>query len=273
MHHPGALAKEAQRSRIGLIPPGTVVGEGPPRPWTHLIIKSQPRVTDGDVRRVAASQIRLASLYFMATLARVEPIEVDGQATFRLADLASGIGTRVGDRDVIVSPDTAKRLGADPGFLGGMVLSEMYNEQQAVEVVFRSETAAMWDTPIVIRKAGVNRSHVLRYAAVVDAKTGLLDAFCWLIDITASRGYQGVSGNVQWLAPSTMVDCRLFVDKSEYTLGIPGDNAFACLAMPQGRVRFAVQDEAFLRLLAKPRLAAADGDVIQAGLAKLAPPR
>ena len=57
---------------IKLIAPGTTIGDEAPAPWTHLIVKSQPRVTAGDVEKVSSSQVRLAGLYFMATFARVE---------------------------------------------------------------------------------------------------------------------------------------------------------------------------------------------------------
>lgn len=239
---------------IKLISPGTIIADEPPAPWTHLIVKSQPRVTAGDVAEVASSQIRFASLYFMATLARVEQDKATTTTTpptYRLADLASGIGTNIGGRDVIVSPDTAKKLGADLGWIGGALLKEMYEEQQTVRVIARTAATAVWDTPIVLRLDGKNRSLQLRYAVVVDPQSGRLDAFAWLLDVESSGAGLELRDRLQWLAPNTQIDCRLFVDKSEYFLGIPSDEAFACLSIPRGQVQFNMNQPQIAALLTR----------------------
>jgi hypothetical protein len=114
----------------------------------------------------------LAGTFFMATLAQVERTGDGENAFFRLARLAGGIGTRVNGQDVIVSPESARQLGANVGFLGGILLNEMYKKQRSVTVVMRSETCAVYDTPIAIRLDNKNRSLVLRYGVLVDRIKG-----------------------------------------------------------------------------------------------------
>jgi hypothetical protein len=252
--------------KIELLAPGSIVGDGAPKPWTHLIVKSQPRVTAGDVNKVSNTQLRLAGMFFMATLAQVDRVERGGQAYFRLARLASGIGTNISGRDTIVSPDTTSRLGANVGFLGGILLGEMHDKQRTVEVVLRSETTAVYDTPIVIRLDDKNRTLVLRYGILVDPPSGRLESLCWLIDVDDQQRYLRLVGNMQWLAADKVMDCQLYVDKSQYTLGVPSDNAFACLKIPQGRVQFAINDPQLARLLIKKRWSREEAPAVDAAL-------
>lgn len=250
---PCAAAPRVAPERIELIPPGTRVAEKAPPGWTHLIVKSQPRVTSGDVADVSAVQIELASKYFMATVAKVERGGAGSNATYRLTRLASGIGADVRGDDVIISPTTYDRLGARIGFRGKILLKEMYNEQRTVEIVLRSDCCAVYDTPIVLRQNNKNGSSVLRYGVVIEPTTGRLETLAWLVNTGEVGDYRQLSGNMQLLPSDMHIDCRLYVDASEYFLGIPGKHAFACLKIPQGRAQIAVSDERYASLLAKQR--------------------
>jgi hypothetical protein len=247
-------------TRIELIPPGTIIGDKVPEPWTHLIVRSQPRVTDGDIDEVSRNQIRLAETFSMSTVARVERVSQSGAPTYRLARLASGLGVHSAGGDTIVSPDTA-----DVGFLAGILLDEMYQQQKSVEIVLRSATTAVYDTPIAIRVGNKNRMLVLRYAILVDEHTGQLDTLAWLIDVDDGR-YLGLSGYLQWLKPYLSFDCRLYVDKSEYSWGIPSDVAYACLKTPPGRLQLSVKQGPLTTLIAKERWTLAEAPTVDAGL-------
>lgn len=248
---------------IDLIPPGTVIAQRAPLPWTHLIVKSQPRVTAGDIGQVPTSQVRLAGMYFMATLARVEKIESGEDTSFRLADLASGIGTRIGDRDIIVSPDTIESLGAHVGFIAKAVLGEMQAQQESVEIVLRNDVCEIYDTPIILRRNGRNQSLVFRYAVLVAPQDGNVETLGWLIDVDANRNYRGVASHLQWLAPNLVIDCKLYVDKSEYFLGIPSDDAFASLKIPAGRLQLSLTEESLKTLLCKKRWTQQEATVVE----------
>src|SRR5919201_2071185 len=54
---------------ISLIPPGTVIGRTAPPGWSHLIVKSLPRVAAADRGEVSGLVARLASFLFTVTLA------------------------------------------------------------------------------------------------------------------------------------------------------------------------------------------------------------
>jgi len=254
---------------IGLLPPGTVIDEQAPAGWSHLIVKSQPRVTAGDVGRVSRRQIQLAGLFFMATLASVERVEEGDSVRYRIARFASGIGTNIAGRDTIVTPNSIGRLGGDVGFLGGLVLDEMYQEQQSVTVKLRSESTIVYDTPIVLRIDDENRSLVLRYCAALDPQNGNLETLAWLIDVDENGRYLKLLGNAQWLPQNMLIDCHLYVDKSEYTFGIPSNNAFASVTIPQGRIQLALNDPPAAALIAKPQWSLAEAPFVDATVRRM----
>ena len=254
--------------KIDLIPPGTTIAKKAPDGWTHLVVKSQPRVTSGDISKVSAVQIELASKFFMATLATVTQDGAKTDGGYRLVRLASGIGADVRGEDTIISPATADRLGARVGFRGGILLKEMYNEQRTVQIVLRSDTCAVYDTPIVLRQGGKNGSSVLRYGVVVNAETGDLETLAWLVETNDDGSYQQLAGHLQLLPNNMLIDCRLHVDASEYFLGIPNKHAFACLRIPRGRTQVSVSDQRLTGLLARPRWSEQEAASVEALLHK-----
>ena len=254
---PSAAAKPASydvtRRGARLIAPGTIVGEGPSKGWSHLVVKSRPRVTSGDVEKTTRMDRRIAARFGTAFLAHVHRPE--GAASFSLGPIAVGITTRVGERDMIVSPRTQGNLGAGLGFLDRLVLKEMYSVQQQVTEVVRSPTMVLVDTPVVLRHNNKNREMIIRYALLADESTGGLETFCWVIETDAAGRYVGSVGSIQWLPPNKLMDAALYVDKNEYTLGIPSNRAFAIMAPPKGRKRVSIPDDA-ARIVCKKSLTA-----------------
>jgi hypothetical protein len=218
-----------------LIPPGTVIGNQAPLGWSHLVIKTHTRPGSGDLSRVDATTAQLASLLFMTTLANVEPEPAPGPRRYYLSRVATGLGTQINGRDVVLSPDTQASYGANLGLLSRLVLSGAYDRQREVRMVARSRTMALYDTPALMLRAGRHRPVVLRYVLLVDPPTGRLDTLVWLIDRDGRGGYQGPSSAIQWLPPGKLEDCRLHVDGHEFVLGVATEKAFASSQIPQGQ--------------------------------------
>ncbi len=238
---------------ISLIPPGTVIENKAPSPYTHLIVKSYPRLGAGDLHAVNGTTKELASFLHTSLLARIGTVGVNGQQRYRLEDVATGFGTNIRSRgDAIISPETQQQLGADLGFLARLVLQKCYEEQQKCRYVVRSDTMAIVDTPVIMRRGDVNRKIVIRYAFLVSERSGRLDTLLWMIDTDRQGRYMGVAGEIQWLAPNKIVDCVMHVDAREFTLGVPSDVAFACVKEPQGERSLAVP-EGFVPLAAAPQ--------------------
>jgi hypothetical protein len=246
--------------------PGTVVGDGPPPGWSHLVIKSVPRPGAGDTDRLTPSTRALASFIFTAFVAHVRPETVEGRTRYRLAHLAMGLGTAVKGRDTILSPDTQARLGARLGFLQRLVLSGAYGMQGEVQVVARSRGCAFVDAPTLLLRRGKHRSVTLRYALLVDDRTGHLDALLWLLDRQADP--DAPASRVRLLPRNLIEDCVLHVDAHEFTLGVPTDRAFAAAELPPARAQLSFPDD-LKAPAARPLLTPAEARRLEAGLRRL----
>ncbi len=245
--------------RLGRIPPGTVIDAGPPQGWSHLVIKSRSVAREGDAKEVPKLARDLAGLLFTAIVADVRPIKRDGkQAGYRLARLAVGLGTEISGRDTIVSSDTYEELGADFGLIKAAILEKSEERLKEMQIVARSNTMAVCDIPATMLLKGEHADIVLRYALLVDNRTGRLDTLVWALP--AAREGEGQTlaplSDFEWLAPSMLEECVLHVDKREFVLGIPSERAFAIVCPPQGRHRLEFYDLLPAREL---RSAACDG--------------
>jgi hypothetical protein len=246
------------------IAPGTEVGSDAPAGWTHLLLESRTRPAAGDVGQLSASHARLAGLLFTALVADVRREQGRG----RLVRVAVGVGTCIGDRDIVITPATQKRLGADLGFVARVVLSRAQDRLADVVTVARSPTMAVFDAPNWMVRNGRHRRVVLRYAALVDPKSTEMDTLVWLLDPTEGGGLSGPVGPAEWLPPAAVEDAVLHVDAREFFLGNPTESSFALLGLPRGRQRVEFPDA--LRLLAsRPRFSAADAADLEARLRAL----
>jgi hypothetical protein len=218
---------------IELLPPGTVVGDGAPDGWTHLILKSQPRLASGDLDRLSPEGGRYATFLFMTTVARVVPHQSTFRTTYVLDAIALGLGTTVDGKDMVLSPEKEKELGANLGFFFRLVLKGAYNKQQEVHLVARSPTFAVYDTPAMVHRRGKHVDATLRYALLVDEGTGRLDTLVWLIDRTDPLDV--VPDPIEQLPPGTHQQAPLHVDSKEFfEFNIPGLRSFAADSIPQG---------------------------------------
>ena len=261
---------QVQPQPIDLIPSGTVIGDTAPGAWSHLILKSLPRATEGDTDRVHPSNLEIASKFSTAIVARVDPVRNGrGEASFSLAALAGGVSTRVGANDTIVTPDTWRKVGADLSMVTSQVLKEVYRQQCLVNVVVRSETFAIVDTPVVVRVREKNRPMMLRYGIIVDERTGRLDTFAWLIHLDEKGRYGELESQLHWLPPNHVVQCPLHVDVSEYFLGVPSRKAYACVSVPRGRVQWDVPDDRRV-LLVRSKFLPAEATRLDAWLREMA---
>jgi hypothetical protein len=248
------LNYDVKPRRVDLVPAGTVIDAGPPKNWSHLIIKSQPRAAAGDYKQIAPNSVRMAGLLFTGILANVKAEGTADKPRHRLAGLAVGMGTKIDGKDTIITPDTQRKLGANLGFLAGVVLTKAYEKLEALQLVARSDTMAVLDAPNILLRDGKHQSVVLRYAFMVDAATGKLDTLLWAIERDAKGNYRDAVGPIEWLPPSKIEDCVLHVDAREFSaLGVPNDFAFALNQMVKGDKTVELPD-ALKPLAGKPRL-------------------
>jgi len=238
---------------LAQIPAGTAIGKEAPKGWSHLILKSYSRPGAGDVRQLSPTADHLARLLFTAILADVQPDKDDsGGKRYKLAKVAAGLGTRIGGKDVVITPDTQNRLGANLGLLARVVLRKSQEKLDEIVVVARSATFLEFDSPSFQVVDDKHKPIVLRYAILVDERTGRLDTLVWEVGRDADGKYGDPIGPIQWLPANLTGDCILHVDGHEFSLGQPTERAFAITSPPKGQKEIAISDE-LKPLAARPR--------------------
>src|SRR5688572_29502384 len=97
-------AEEVPLPALVMIPPGTRVDRSPPAGWTHLIVKSAPRLKSGDLSSPPSTAGHLATPFKTVVLAEVRLVEVKGTKAYALRRVGIGLCTSVQGADVVVTP-------------------------------------------------------------------------------------------------------------------------------------------------------------------------
>jgi hypothetical protein len=218
------------------IKPGTVVGGEAPAGWSHLVIKSMPRPASGDVDRLSGRLSRLASLYFTALVADVRRQGEGDQASYQLARVGAGLGTRVKGEDRIISSGTWQEVGADLDWLATSALRRAEGKVEGMRLPVRSRLFALVDAPLLLLREGKHRPAVFRHALLVDPRTGKLDTLVWGIGCDEENHYGELLGDLHWLPPGHQEDCLLHADAREFgPLKMPREQVLALDHVHQGR--------------------------------------
>ena len=254
------------------IAPGTEVGRGPPVGWSHLVIKSLPRVKPGHEGHVPTPGgfgqemiVRQVSWMFTAFAADVVPERHGEQTRYRLRAIGLGLGANVNGRDIVLTVESAERLGHKLNVIEERTLSTGYTIQQQARVVVHGASFALLDTPVTFRCGTKNRMVRYRYALIVDGPTGRLDVLCWRIG--DAEGCADLSRAVL-LHPNTIDEAELIPDPSAGKL--PNELTFGVDELPPYRLEVALPPE-LAGLVAQTKFTPDDARALEAALRKLLP--
>jgi hypothetical protein len=223
---------------VGLIPPGTVIGDRPPEGWSHLVLKSRYRIANPEGMPSAVAD-GVASI-FTSILARVETVPRADGPSYRLGDLALGAGASIAGQDTIVSTATRGKLKADLGLVGGMTLAEHEKRWPKVLIRARSNTMRILDDPTFLYRDGGHHPVVLRYTVLVEPKTGRLETLVWRVDVDPAGKYLGAVGSLEWLSPNLVGCCLLHHAPPRFTLGFPELLSMAVFSLPPGHTQIPI---------------------------------
>lgn len=226
-----AVALDLAPRPLGRISAGTVIGQTPPEGWTHLVIKSVPRLEADEKAKVAGLVAKLATNFSTVILARVV---IPPGASPVLGEVALGLAAPISGRDVIVTAEKSDELGADLGIVGNLVLGQAENRLDQVATKVRGRDFLVFDVPGLVALGQTHADMLLRYALVIEPERGELRTFFWLMDVGPQQELRLDPLRCRELAPNTIEDCRLQVDDSAILAGVPGPRAFAVLDWPPG---------------------------------------
>jgi len=234
----GAAASryQCEPQPLARIAAGTRIVDRSPEGWTHLIFKTHNQLASGDIDSLPEFARSMSQFLFTAMTARVAPVGSGEARRFRLETVAIGLGTRVGEHDMVISSETQKALGADLGIFKGIVLSKAEQHLKEVRQMVASETMMLVDAPTVLFDGKGNRTVVFRYLFLVEPSNGGLASVVWQIDRAADGTYRGVAGKAVLVQANLVATSPIHVDGNKMTYGIPGPEAFAITRLPPGRV-------------------------------------
>jgi hypothetical protein len=256
------------------VAPGTVVERGPPIGWSHLIIKSLPRVKQSEKARVPTKLgrefvIQKASWMFTVFTADVVPEKQGSHTRYRLRAIGLGLGVNVKGRDIVLTADTAEQFGEPMDRIKKDVLNTGYSIQQQSRVAVHGPSFALVDTPVTFRCGERNRMVRFRYAMLVDPPSGRLDVFCW--QIGAENGECADLKRAVLLNPNDIDEAELLVDPAGFSdLGIPNELAFGVDDLPPHRLEVTLPPE-LTPLAGKTRFTPEEAHTLEVGIRKLLP--
>ncbi len=224
-----------RRAELVLIAPGTLVGDQPPRTWSHLVIKCLPTLASGDLETLPRSAFRTATLIRTVILADVGR-SADDPSRFALRRV--GIGLCIPDRsrgDVVVDSGRLEELGFRLGMMEKVVLQSAEAELTLGRLIARGPAFALYHGPTVLQVEGVHQKVELFYAFLVDEQSGAMRVLVW--SEKTRKGGPAAPARLVELMPSLVFDCPLNV-KAERLLGtVPVSWSFAMEGLPPGQPR------------------------------------
>lgn len=218
-----------------LVPPrpGLRVDDRPPRGWTHLVAKSVPSLSTGDLGTLPASAGATATRFRTAILAEVVRSAAGVHSLRRVGAAMCVPGP--GGGDVVVTADSAEGLGIDLGTIDGLVLARAEAELARGRLAARSPTFALYRTPCRLVWEGKHADVMLYYAIIVDPDSGALRVGVWPGMASADAPIRPTD----WVEvrPGTTFDCKLDVSASTLLGAVPYAWSFAMNQMPPGTRR------------------------------------
>ncbi|MCA9175446.1 MAG: hypothetical protein KDB14_13270 [Planctomycetales bacterium] len=224
-----AESVDVQAKPLPAIQPGTILAKPAPQGWTHLVLFARPRLAAGDVDAAPDTAKRFAAMFSTAIVARVK--EQSGQ--FQLDEVAMGLAMDIDGKQTIVDSNTAAALGGKLGLFGGRVLSAAEEALKEVKQIARYETMMLFDAKALVHHNNEHQEMLVRHLIWVSKKTGQLGAALWLQE-PGDSGFQLAQDHFVVLPPTCVEDRVLHVDKTKFTLGVPGKTAFALERLPRG---------------------------------------
>ena len=167
--------------RLVYLKPGLRIGKKPPKDWTHLVMKSIPRLATGDLGTLPAGSRKTATLFRSVLLANVKPVDIN-EKEFELTQVGVGIcipDPQDEDQDIVVTADTLDALGLRHlTTVQRMVLDAAEEEMAEGRIIARTATFALFRSPVTVLDPGPAGKHSkanIHYAMCANRITGKLD--------------------------------------------------------------------------------------------------
>jgi hypothetical protein len=230
------LAAQAVGSKPSLVQltAATRVGDTAPEGWSHVVIRSVPRLASGEWQNLPDFGKKTATMFRTVIVADVQPLGIDKEFILSRVGLAMCVPAQDGKaEDIVVSGDRLQSLGMKLSTVEQMVLDAAEAELNESRIIAFTSTFALLRSPVTLVVAGKHRKVDLYYAFCVDPTTGRLRVGVW--SMWPGQGKQPPPPFVIDLAPKTKFDCALDVQAKRVLGTVPYSWSFAIQKLPPGR--------------------------------------
>ena len=232
----GAHVVGFSQPQLVYLKPGLKLEKKPPKGWSHLVIKSLPRLATGDQSSLPAGSSKTATLFRSVILANVKPVDVN-EKDFELTQIGVGICVpypQDEDQDIVVSADRLDALGLNLTMVQKVVLDAAEAEMAEGRIIARTPTFALFRSPVtVVDTANKHRKVNLHYAFCVERTTGRLRVGVWTMR-PESESQQAPATMVK-LASDPIFKCELDVRAKRILGTVPYSWSFAMRTLPPGK--------------------------------------
>ena len=222
---------DTQPRGLDRIAAGTIIGDTAPRDWSALIIKSQPRVTQGDVNQVMQVVRQNAALLTTIILASARHNPPGTAHPYALDRVAVGLAVTVPGGHQVLNSENPGNLG----LIQRQVLNGAERNMDSVQRIAQTDGMAIVDFRAIVRRGVEHVDSILRYAVMVDNRNAQFFTLAWQVELDTAGDYAQAPAEVQWLPRNMVEENQLYVDAGKFTLGIPNTRAFAVAKLPTGR--------------------------------------
>ena len=166
--------------RLVQLTAATRVGNTAPEGWTHLVIRSVPRLASGDWQDLPRVANKTATMFRTVILADVQPLGLDKEFILSRVGIAMCVPAPDGKGDdIVVSSDRLQALSMKLSTVEQMVLDAAEAELAESRIIAFTLTFALLRSPVTLVVGGKHQKVDLYYAFCVDPTTGRLRVGVW----------------------------------------------------------------------------------------------
>lgn len=237
---PSQVLSQSQASKSGVvrIKAGTLVDDPLAKRWNRIVLLAKPEISSGATDALPSSIRSAVSTLILSILATVDSYQdASGAVRYRLTEVGVGYSCGVNGQLKIVNVEEARSVGAKLSFIQRQLLAENEKQLDQVQLIARTATLVMFDTPAILLRDNQHKDFVMRHFVWIDSTTGDSAALVWLLEATPRGGPLSVVDDpMAWLPAGTRENRAIHVDGNEFSfLGIPTDRAFALEDLPPGQ--------------------------------------